>query len=143
MKKINFLLTLIIFISTISIISCNKDNTDSGPQPIDDPRDKFVGNWTCTEVSQLYPTQTPFTVGISLSTSNSTQILISNFYHFGTSEYATGVVLDNSVTLPQQTVCNMSVHGSGTLETPTKITWKYYVNDAADIDTVSATYVKQ
>ncbi|NVO02885.1 MAG: hypothetical protein HXX09_09325 [Bacteroidetes bacterium] len=143
MKKIHFLIFATIILFSVYFVSCNPDDPDGSPQPVTDPRDQYVGNWTCTEVSQLFPTQTPFTVGISLSSTNTSQILISNFYHFGTSENAIAVVSDNSVALPQQTVCSMAIHGSGNLETATKITWNYFVNDGADIDTVSATYIKQ
>lgn len=143
MKKIHFLIFATIISFSVYFVSCNPDDPDGSPQPVTDPRDQYIGSWTCTEVSQLYPAQTPFTVGISLSTGNSTQILISNFYHFGTTESAMAVVSGNTVTLPQQTVCNMTIHGNGTLETASKITWNYYVNDAADIDSVSATYIKQ
>jgi hypothetical protein len=143
MKKIHFLISILFVITSISIISCNKDDANNDPQPVTDPRDQYTGNWTCTEVSQLYPSQTPFSVGISLSTTNSSQILISNFYHFGTTESAIAVVTDNTLAIPQQTICSMAIHGSGTMETSTKITLNYYVNDAADIDTVSASYIKQ
>jgi hypothetical protein len=133
--------SLILIASVVSVFyACNPNDT---PEPTGDPRDKFVGSWSCVENSHLNGNST-FSVTVSLNPNNSSQILLANFYQIGTSQKVYGIVANNNVTVPSQTINSLSVRGSGNITANnTKINWNYYVDDGADIDTCSAVYSKQ
>jgi hypothetical protein len=105
----------------------------------EDPRDKYLAAWMCTESTSI-----SYTVTISKDLSNSTQILMNNFHHLGVDEDIYALVAGNSIQIMQQNVCQgtMQVSGDGILETNNRISFQYYVNDFADIDTIQAIYTK-
>jgi hypothetical protein len=138
MKKT--ILALLFGVLYLSFTACQKDE-DNDPDA--DPRDKYVGTWLCTEDSPKKSTMIAYTVTINLSPDNSNQILLYNFNLFGPGEYVYGNVSSNLVTVPVQTVLNTTVDGKGNLIDDNTMNWEYYVNDGADIDTVSAVYEKQ
>ncbi len=133
-----------IIITLISIFfSCNPDDTNDNPQPTEDPRDKFVGNWTCSETSSQNGQINPFYVTITLDPSNSSQILLANFYQIGTSQKVYGVVASSNATVPNQTVSGLSIRGSGNIaNNNTKINWNYIVDPGGDPDTCTAVFSK-
>ncbi len=134
-----FRTTLIFFTlvlaSLLIIPACIPDD-----DPIDDdPREKFLGVWTCTE-----STSVSYTVTISKDPSNSTQILMNNFHHLGVDEDVFALVAGKSLQIIQQTVCqgSMQISGDGIMETDNRIRFQYYENDFADIDTIQAVFTK-
>lgn len=140
MKK-NIIYPFIAVAVLIFINSCGP-GPDPGPEPTADPRDKFTGNWNCSETSNLNGNST-FQVTISLSSTNTAQILFANFNHLGTTPKIYGVVASNYVEIPAQTVNSLDVRGSGNYNTSdSKIYWNYYIDDGADIDTCQATFTK-
>ncbi|MFA5782430.1 MAG: hypothetical protein WC868_09195 [Bacteroidales bacterium] len=142
MKKI-IKCTFVLFTLASIFFSCNPDDTNDTPQPPEDTRDKFVGSWLCNENSSQFGQINPFYVTITLNPSNSSQIYLANFYQLGSSQKVYGVVTNNYVDIPAQTVSGKSVRGSGTITSNnTKINWNYYVNDGADIDTCTAVFTK-
>ena len=134
-KKLLFVSSLIV----LTFYACNPDEEE----PFVDPRDNYVGTWLAEETSILYPTIT-FLVHITLNPSNSTEILISNFYHLGNADEdkVSAIATKSSLTIQSQSVCNLTIYGSGSLSGNT-INLTYYVNDGADIDEVAAVYTKQ
>lgn len=135
--------TFVLFTLAIIFFSCNPDDPNDNPQPTEDPRDKFVGSWLCNENSSQFGQINPFYVTITLNQSNSSQIYLANFYQLGSGQKVYGVVTNNTVTIPSQTVSSKSVSGSGTITNNNNtINWNYYVNDGADIDTCTAVYTK-
>jgi hypothetical protein len=134
------LLAIIILGAFISILySCNSNDSNATSS---DPRENFIGTWTCNESSHLNG-NSAFQVTISLNPNNSSQILLADFYHLGTSQKVYGVVANTNVTIPQQTVSGFSIKGSGTItNNNTKINWNYYANNGADLDTCTAVYTK-
>ena len=125
-----------------SLVSCEKDEDN---EPDTDPRDKYVGTWLCTEDApkELKEVKIAYTVTISLDPGNSSQILLYNFNLFGPSVSVSGLVTNNLVTVPSQTVSNNTVNGKGNLVDNNTMNWVYYVNNGADLDTVSAVYERQ
>ena len=134
-KKLLFVSSLIV----LTFYACNPDEEE----PFVDPRDNYVGTWLAEETSILYPTIT-FLVHITLNPSNSTEILISNFYHLGNADEdkVSAIATKSSLTIESQPVCNLTIYGSGSLSGNT-INLTYYVNDGADIDEVAAVYTRQ
>ena len=134
-------LRIILFFSIVSILfySCDPNDNDS---PLDDPRDRFVGNWICAETSSQNGASS-FTVSISLKPDNSSQILLTNFYQLGTNAKVYAVVAGTYASIPEQTVSGFTIKGNGTLiNNFTRIDWTYQVNDGADLDNCTAVYTK-
>jgi len=131
--------TFILFTLVSIFFSCNPDDTNDTPQPPEDSRDKFVGSWLCNEHSHQNG-NTAFTVTISLNSGNSSQIYLDKFYG---SLKVYGIVANNNVNIPSQSVNNFNVNGSGTITNNNNtINWNYYVSDVADIDTCTAVFTK-
>lgn len=134
-RNIVYLLSSLLLFALFLTPACVPDD-----DPIeDDPRDKYLGAWLCTESTSI-----SYTVSIAYDPSNSTQILINNFHHLGQDEDIFALVAGNSIQIIQQNVCQgtMQVSGDGILENSNRISFQYYVNDFADIDTIQAIYTK-
>jgi len=136
MKK-NKIIGLILLVFFISILnSCFED--DDIVTPTDD-REEFLGFWDVDETCH----RTPYQVEIIKDPSNSSQVLIKNFWLIGSEEkppYA--IVAGSTITIPSQGMCDDGsniVHGSGSLKKK-KIEWNYTVNDGADLYTCTAVY---
>ena len=139
MKLTKQLLFLMLFL-LIGLISCQPDEEID---PNEDPRDKFVGSWTCKESSIIWG-NTTFTVEISLDSSNTNRVLMKNFYHLGTDEEPYGIVSNYNIILPLQYVCDntIQINGTGDMINKNRIDWIYYSDDGADLDTVTAVFTK-
>ena len=110
MKNKSFLnLGSVIFIlAALFISSCAKDDS---VDPNRDDRDKFVGDWTCKETPSG---QAPVTFTISISKSGvSDTLLVKNFNQLGTGTQTIFLVVDNSITIPFQTITSVDILGSG------------------------------
>jgi hypothetical protein len=117
---------------TVFFVSCEK--LDNG----NDQRDFLVGEWNCKENSQQFGEQS-FVAKISKSLTDTTQILVDNFYGVG---YTVKVkVNDLNLTIPSQTVNSSQIAGYGTISSNYKtINWTYTVTDGGQTDHVTATY---
>lgn len=120
--------------------ACQPDDESTEPT---DERDKFVAAWSCTEVS-TNTAQTTFNVHINKSTTNSTDILMENFYNIGQAFSARATVSGSSLTIPNQIYNNKPLHGSGTMISNNTINMTYYVDlGSGNIDTCTATFTRQ
>lgn len=134
MKKISLFIILIILSGIAFFDSCNPDENTN---PNADARDNYLGTWRVQEAGKAKLT---YEVQISADPNNSTQVLIGNFYNFGIEPYA--LVTSSNITVPSQSFGKfVQVYGSGTLS-GSKITWTYYVNNGADLDTIHSVYTK-
>jgi len=137
--KMNNIIRLILIVFSVSILSsCLED--DDIVTPIDD-REEFLGFWDVDESCH----RTAYQVEIIKDPSNSSQVLIKNFWLIGDDEkppYA--IVAGSTITIPSQGMCNDGsnlVQGSGNLSKNGKnIKWNYTVNDGADLYTCTADY---
>ncbi len=131
-KLISFLLF------TLFIFSCTEESDIFNP--VDD-RDAFLGTWNVDETCNRIPYQ----VTIVKDPTNSSQVIITNFWLIGPDEKAPyAIVAGNSIVIPQQNIYNNEktiVKGSGILN-KNIIEWEYTVNDGADLYTCIATYEK-
>ncbi|MCK6638505.1 MAG: hypothetical protein L6Q81_00345 [Bacteroidia bacterium] len=107
-----------------------------------DERDKFVDVWHCVEQSSQIG-QTPYDVHINLSTTNSSQVLMENFYNVGFSFKAVANVSGSNLTLNQQTYNASQLQGSGSMSGNNTINMSYTVNDGSAIDTCTAVLTRQ
>ncbi len=123
---------LFLLIALFAIASCKPDENKDVDQ-----RDKFIGTWNCTETSSKNHNSITFSVVISKNELTTNEVSLANFYLLGADQKARSTVDYSNISIPQQVVCNLNVHGSGAY-TQSKVNLLYYVNDNADIDTVNA-----
>ena len=135
---------LILFaLISISLISCQPDNSSPSNNSSTATRDNYVGTWLCKEYSKINGSST-FTVTISSSTTNATDLNLANFYLYGADAKARAVTSGFSITIPSQSFCNHTISGSGFLDqNKTTINWTYYVNDGQKTDSCTAIYTKK
>ncbi len=133
MKTFKNKIAVVVFSIAIALSSCTTENLNS------DDRDDYTGNWICQETSSQLGSSS-YNVTITKSGTDSTAILISNFYNLGSSKSAKAIVNGNSLLINAQLVDNLNVAGSGTLN-GTQINLSYTVS-AGGTDNVTAVYSK-
>lgn len=124
------------FITLVGIISCLPEDTND----LIDDRDQFLGTWNVSESCA----KDAYSVNIVKDPSNSSQVLIKNFWNTGNcTDYTYAIVAGSSLYITKQSICSNSfeVDGNGTLNKQ-KINLEYSINDGADLYTCSATYSK-
>lgn len=141
----NIRIVLFFFIATVLFNSCTKEddtkNTTGTTSP-SDPRNVFIGTWVSNEDSQVFGTTT-YSVDISVHSSVTTRIVVSNFYNLGfPTSNCQMEISGNSITIFQQNLSGYDVVGSGTLVNSSTINLSYTTNDGAGIDNVSTVYTK-
>ena len=136
MKSSNKFILLFLLVALFAIASCKPDENKDVDQ-----RDKLIGTWSCTETSSKNHNPITFSIGITKNELTTNEISLSNFYLLGFDQKARSIVDYSNLSIPQQVVCNLNVHGSGAYA-QSKINLVYYVNDNADIDTVNAVLSK-
>lgn len=138
LKAISFRVSMFAVVAvSLFAVSCQPDETE----PTDD-RDKFVDVWHCVEQSSQVG-QTNYDVHINLSTTNTSQVLMENFYNVGFSFKAVANISGSSVTLNQQTYNASQLQGSGNMSGNNTINLSYTVNDGSTIDTCTAVLSRQ
>lgn len=125
-------------------ISCTPDKAQdpSSPSPNTDARDKYTGSWLCNETSKISGS-TSYTISISKSTTNSSEILIDHFYDLQAQARAS--VSGNNITIPYQQLGSIGfASGSGVLSsTGSNLSLAYTTNIGGNKDTCTANCVKQ
>lgn len=136
MSKLTRLLSLVFI--TLFFIACTEDSDLINPQ---DDRDLFLGTWNVNETCN----RGAYQVTITKDPTNSSQVIINNFWLIGPNEKAPyAIVAGSNIVIPQQNIYNDEktiVKGSGVLDEDI-IEWEYTVNDGADLYTCTATYEK-
>jgi hypothetical protein len=140
MKKIVYFLFVL---GSLYVVSCSPDSKDDALTPTSsDERDKFVGTWLCNETSQI--TNSSYTISISKSTTNSSEIIINKFYNLVAQARAS--VSSNSISIPYQNLSSIGFgSGNGKLSSNgINLNLNYIVKIASNPkDTCSAICVKQ
>ena len=125
-------LYIIAFAITL-LASCTDEDTPTPGGGTTDDRDRYLGDWICTESATL-----SFTINITKKGTSDT-IRIENFGGYGPDEpQAIGLISGNSMTIPFQsiTLTSINIQGYGVLNgASTKITMNY----VADGNTIAAT----
>lgn len=126
------------FIFTLVLFSCTDETDPFNPQ---DDRDVFIGTWNVDETCNRIPYQ----VTITKDPTNSSQVIITNFWLIGPNEKAPyAIAAGSNIVIPEQNIYNDEktiVKGSGVLNKKI-IEWEYTVNDGADLYTCTAIYEK-
>ncbi len=127
--------TLILF---AILPGCTKDDDDDN-NPYVDPRDKFLGTWSVNNESC---SSRRYQVIISYDSSNSAQVLLSNFAFSEASEPDTALITGSNITMPLQFNSEKwQIKGSGKYEND-NIQWTYTLIISADEQQCTATYTK-
>ena len=114
---------------------------DPSPSP-SDPRSAFVGTWSVDEQGN----KLTYEVTISLDPSSSSQVVISNFANAGpSSNPARAEVSGNNIFLNADQVIGdgWTINGGGLMNSSTKITWAYTLDDGATLHNLTAVYTKK
>lgn len=138
MKK---LLKPALFALTVFVLALSSCAPEEEPTPAD-ARDPFVASWNVSENSSQIGI-TPYVVHINKSTSNTSQVLIENFYNIGFTYKAVATIDGTNVTIGQQTYNGNQLHGSGSKTGANTITLTYYMDNGSTIDTCTATLTRQ
>lgn len=129
------------------VAGCSPDDKDE-PTPApssSDPKLRFIGDWSCKEVSRRDPPAQPFQIHCINSTGDS--VHIENFYALGFQYKAKAIIIGDSIKFSpsNQTVSPgiFLLGGKGKLINSTKFTMTYIVDDGNSVkDTVDATFTK-
>ena len=105
-------------------------------------RNDYLGSWLCQETSQLNGAVV-FTVTISASPLNSSNILLENFYNLGKPNKPYAITNGNFFTIPSQQILGNIINGTATLQGTTTISMNYTVFDGGRADTVTAVMTRQ
>lgn len=138
MGKFNKLLLMATAIFVLLLPACEIDEDDNGANP----RDKFLGTWRFNE-SEAKSELAFYNVSIVIDPGNSSQVLLRNFGNVGNFHSAYGIVTTDRITIPSQTVASLTISGSGTLTSNSRMTWTYSINDGADLINYTAIAEKQ
>ena len=109
----------------------------------DDQRSRLVDAWKCDESSTYKSELEIYWVEISKHPTDSSRILISNFYNVNTN--AEAILSGMELTLPPQTLQGgFTVTGKGDIHDDwNKITWSYSVDDGSgETSNVTAIYTR-
>ncbi|HIE15513.1 MAG TPA: hypothetical protein EYP69_01170 [Bacteroidales bacterium] len=128
----------------LTFFACQPDNEIDTPN--DSLRNKIIDTWHVNETSQIYnkSSKSIYTVEI-IKDSDSTKVLIDNFYNLGYGKQAKVIVNDDyTLSIPQQDVDGFIISGSGNIDHGLKqIDLSYITDDQGGlIDTVSAAYTR-
>jgi hypothetical protein len=120
-----FKLIIFVVIVAVNFISCTKEEEES--TPIDETT--ITGEWKCNDSESengLYDAQS-FTIDIS---KNTTIYTIANFGNLGINAEVSAAVSGSNITVSEQTVDDISVHGSGTFTNNNKtVNFTYYLDN--------------
>lgn len=136
--KTNRLLFMLLAMLALMLPACVLDEDD----PDADPRDKFIGTWRFDE-SPLKSNMAFYNVVITKDPGNTSQVLLRNFGNVGNFHSAYGVVAGSIIAVESQTVASVTLSGTGTLTTSSRMTWTYSINDGADLNQFTAIAEKQ
>jgi len=143
MKNLRFLLVLSFLLVLIGFYSCQLD--DNGGLSLD-PRDKYVGTWTCNESPALRQLLLTYPVEIVKDTSNESNLFLENFGFIGFNEKPPyGIFSGASISIPQQQVCDdnsVTVYGEGTIVDDNKMNWTYTLKVGGDKSSYTAVFTK-
>ena len=128
LKKHNlFSYKLIIFIAflAVSFVSCTKEDEES--TPVDGTT--ITGEWKCNDSESengIYGAQS-FIIDIS---KNTTDYTIANFGNLGINTEVNAEISGSNITVNEQTVDDIIVHGSGTFTNNNKtVNFTYFLDD--------------
>lgn len=144
MKIQNRFAAIVLISMALIVNACQKDD-NSEVAPTTDARDKYTGSWTCAETNTKTNKKNTFTVSISKSSANSSELILSNFSNIGSSSTfnVKSSLSGTSISIPSQEVSGDNISGSGSVASDVKINFSYTVDDHnGSPDAYAAIYTK-
>lgn len=135
MKKIVSISTAVILFGALFLTSCRK--TEDPAPATTSTNNGFAGTWHNSEISILNGANT---YPVTIEAPSTSTISFAYLYGFSTKVNAT--VINNSFSIPTDTIEGSIVSGSGVLANSNQINMEYTVNDGLYIDTVTATLTR-
>lgn len=136
MKSYKLLLSLILLVFMTSC-AIEEDVDPDG----NDVRDKFTGTWMFSESPAKKSSS--YTVTITNDATNSSQVILRNMANFGSSRSAYGVVTSSRIVIPSQEIsAGMTIEGTGTMTSSTRMTWTYTIIGGGDSNDYTAVATK-
>lgn len=132
--KISPVLFFILFVAGF-LFSCEDD------APVDeDERDEIIQTWYCEGSDDEFGDQA-FESTITKDPVNEDRILISNFHAFSESQTVYAELDNKTLTLPEQTITDWTVAGTGTIsKNYDVIDWEYTIDEGNGSIDATATY---
>ncbi len=93
------------------LASCADEETVLVPDV--DPKDKFIGTWNVREETGNQVTGNYSSV-VTSNPNNTSQIIINNIYNLGSTASISALVANNSLSISQANITEVSISGSGT-----------------------------
>jgi len=129
MIKPNSFFTYKVFVFIVSSIilfsSCTKEEEETSPND----NTIITGEWKCNDSESengIYGAQS-FTIDISKNTNNYT---ISNFGNLGINAEVTAQISGSSITVSEQTIDDITTHGTGTFTNNSEtVNFTYYLDN--------------
>lgn len=142
MKHLKLYLRLFLISGLLLYMNSCTDDNDPGPGPVSDDRNVFVGLWSVTENSSIFG-QSVYDSEIQKNSADADNIAIDNFYQLGLEVITQAEVNGSQLAIPQQTITQKTIVGSGELVDKNTIHFDFTVDDGAAIDTVIAIYTRK
>jgi hypothetical protein len=143
MKKFIGLFLLVSILFLTGFYACELDDTNGLSS---DPRDKYVGTWTCNETPASLKLLFTYPVEMVKDTTIESNILLKNFGFIGFDEKPPyGILSGSSISVPQQQVCydnSITVYGEGTIVDVKTINWSYTIKVGGDKNSYNAVFTK-
>lgn len=143
MKYIHPYFRIFLVAALLYMSSCTDDGDSPGTSPTTDKRDSFTGVWAVSETSSIFG-QSVYESEIIKNSSIADNIAVDNFYQLGLEVITQVVVVSGSqLTIPQQTITQKTLEGSGQLIDKNTIEFNFTVDDGAAIDSVNCIYSRK
>lgn len=141
-KVISYFSWGLMFIMALALAACEPDE-ELIDEPETDPREAFIGTWSCTE-TPLTQKRATYLVEIINNPENSAEVLIRNFGLLGEQVKARALVIGNSIAIERQATSNgWEIEGEGEMQSSSTINWEYELFDGHTIYQLKAVYALQ
>jgi len=131
MKKIAFFSLLLMLL--VSACALDEEILPDG----EDARDVYTGTWSVSDNAL----KINYVVSISKSSSNSSEVLLSNFA--GSGDEAVGIVAGKTLSISSQTIGDSwMVDGTGVYKTASRLEFQYNLEIGGDSESRSAVFTK-
>ena len=128
-------------LSVMLLVASCEFGEDVDPDNDGDPRDNIVDTWRSTEISAVYG-KSSFLVDIAKEPSDSTKVVLSNFYNLGVDTEVKGILDGYKIDIYVQVVDGNEISGEGNIAGDYGIiNFVYNVDDGSgEEDNVSAEF---
>jgi len=131
---------LIVLIPIFAVLLMSCIDEPAAPQTTEEIITEISREWNCEMDEEGFPLN--FNAVIANDPSDDARIFVYNFHAMGNAEKVSAIVnLDLSIVIPEQTVLNQTIAGTGDISNDmTRITWDYTIENADGTVHITGTY---